>query len=393
MDATATRLSSATSVSEVSSPQFVSNSSHRRRRLSLAKRITFSLVPVCALLIIGEVVARLLATGPTGTDRFDQIENIIVYLGNKPGESIFEPDPDCFWRLKPNVTLPTDRGAAWGGMMSNSHGHRSREVSLAEAQQRTRVLCFGDSSTFAFGVGFDDAWPNQLQVLLDEELPGNVEVLNAGIPGQTTYQGRQRLDRELTKWQPQLAIITFGNNDGWRWDNRADKDYMRQSDQGDSLAILNHSRAWRWLTSLRQQFAQERSARNQLQWAEKASWNYFDPNNKWTPRVSLDDFADNLRAMIAKCQQHDCRPVLVVWPDQRQLLGHPTWRPPYQEAMRNVAAEAGVECLDLVPLFEQAGDWAVERFIPNDVVHLDRAGNRFVADAVTKYVHAVTRLH
>ena len=393
MDATATRLSSATSVSEVSSPQFVSNSSRRRRPLSLTKRIAFSLVPVCALLVIGELVARLLATGPTGTDRFGQIENIIVYLGNKPGESIFEPDADCFWRLKPNVTLPTDRGAAWGGMMSNSHGHRSREVSLAEAQQRTRVLCFGDSSTFAFGVGFDDAWPNQLQVLLDEELPDNVEVLNAGIPGQTTYQGRQRLDRELTKWRPHLAIITFGNNDGWRWDNRADKDHVPQNDRSDSLAILNHSRAWRCLTSLRQQFAQERSARDQLQWAEQATWNYFDPNNKWTPRVSLDDFADNLRAMIAKCQQHDCQPVLVVWPDQRQLLGHPTWRPPYQEAMRNVAAQAGVECLDLVPLFEQAGDWAVERFIPNDVVHLDRAGNRFVAEAVAKYVDTVMPVH
>ena len=393
MDATATRLSSATSVGEVSSPQFVSNSSRRRRPLSLTKRIAFSLVPVCALLVIGELVARLLATGPTGTDRFGQIENIIVYLGNKPGESIFEPDADCFWRLKPNVTLPTDRGAAWGGMMSNSHGHRSREVSLAEAQQRTRVLCFGDSSTFAFGVGFDDAWPNQLQVLLDEELPDNVEVLNAGIPGQTTYQGRQRLDRELTKWRPHLAIITFGNNDGWRWDNRADKDHVPQNDRSDSLAILNHSRAWRCLTSLRQQFAQERSARDQLQWAEQATWNYFDPNNKWTPRVSLDDFADNLRAMIAKCQQHDCQPVLVVWPDQRQLLGHPTWRPPYQEAMRNVAAQAGVECLDLVPLFEQAGDWAVERFIPNDVVHLDRAGNRFVAEAVAKYVDTVMPVH
>ena len=393
MDATATRLSSATSVSEVSSPQFVSNSSRRRRPLSLTKRIAFSLVPVCALLVIGELVARLLATGPTGTDRFGQIENIIVYLGNKPGESIFEPDADCFWRLKPNVTLPTDRGAAWGGMMSNSHGHRSREVSLAEAQQRTRVLCFGDSSTFAFGVGFDDAWPNQLQVLLDEKLPDNVEVLNAGIPGQTTYQGRQRLDRELTKWRPHLAIITFGNNDGWRWDNRADKDHVPQNDRSDSLAILNHSRAWRCLTSLRQQFAQERSARDQLQWAEQATWNYFDPNNKWTPRVSLDDFADNLRAMIAKCQQHDCQPVLVVWPDQRQLLGHPTWRPPYQEAMRNVAAQAGVECLDLVPLFEQAGDWAVERFIPNDVVHLDRAGNRFVAEAVAKYVDTVMPVH
>lgn len=52
--------------------------------------------------------------------------------------------------------------------------------------------------------------------------------------------------------------------------------------------------------------------------------------------------------------------------------------------MREVAHAEQVECLDLVPLFEQAGDWAVERFIPNDVVHLDPAGNRFVAEEAAK---------
>lgn len=358
----------------------------QRRPLSLTKRVIFSLIPVCALIIIVEAVARLFVAGSSNAQRFEQIEQIIVYLGNKPGESIFEPDPDCFWRLKPNVTLPTDRGAAWGGRMSNSHGLRSREVTVADAEQRARVLCFGDSSTFAFGVDFADAWPNQLQELLDEQHPQAVEVLNAGIPGQTTYQGRQRLDRELTKWRPHLAVITFGNNDGWRWDDRADKDHVAPTHHSDSLTILNHSRAYQWLTSYRQQMAQAQAARHQLKWAQQASQNYFDPNNKWTPRVSLDDFADNLQAMIADCRRHDCQPVLVVWPDQRQLLGHPTWRPPYQEAMRKVAQAAGVECLDLVPLFEQAEDWAVERFLPNDVVHLDRPGNRFVADAVAKYI-------
>jgi hypothetical protein len=199
----------------INSTSIAARPTSKRRPLSLTKRVVFSLIPVCALILIVEATARLFVTGSSNAQRFEQIEQIIVYLGNKPGESIFEPDPDCFWRLKPNVTLPTDRGAAWGGMMSNSHGLRSREVTVADAQQRTRVLCFGDSSTFAFGVDFADAWPNQLQELLDEQHPQEVEVLNAGIPGQTTYQGRQRLERELTKWRPQLAVITFGNNDGW----------------------------------------------------------------------------------------------------------------------------------------------------------------------------------
>lgn len=359
----------------------------RRRPLSLTKRCVFSLIPVCCLLVVAEIGARLVLPR-SGSGRFEQIEQIIVYLGNKPGESIFESDPDCFWRLKPNVVLPLDRGSHWGGRMSNSHGMRSREVSVAEARQRQRVLCFGDSSTFAFGVGFDDAWPNQLQEILDDQQPGTVEVLNAGIPGQTTYQGRQRLTRELVKWEPDVAFITFGNNDGWRWDGREDKEWARQTRQRQPT-LLGYSRALEWLVSLRAQAEQSRAARDQLAWAKKATLNYFDPDEQWTPRVSVDDFADNLRAMVALCRQHGCEPVLVVWPDQRQLVDEPTWRPPYQEAMRDVAEAEGVRCLDLVPLFEEAGDWAVRRFIPYDVVHVDRAGNRFVADAALRLVQEV----
>jgi hypothetical protein len=49
----------------------------------------------------------------------------------------------------------------------------------------------------------------------------------------------------------------------------------------------------------------------------------------------------------------------------------------------------GIDCLDLVPLFEEKAEWSVARFIPNDVVHLDRSGNRFVADAVEQLIHTI----
>lgn len=353
------------------------------RPIPFVKRCVFSIIPLLALLLAAEIAARCFLSD---NQRFAQIEQIIVYLGNEPGESIFEPDADCFWRLKPNTVLPADHGASWGGVMANSHGMRSREVSVAEAQDRRRVLCFGDSSTFAFGVDFADAWPNQLQELLDDAQPGAVEILNAGIPGQTSYQGRQRLTRELAKWRPQWAVITFGNNDGWRWDGLTDKEHARRASLLRNLSALDHSRAWQWLKSVRHESVQEQGPQDQLEWAQQATVNYFDPNAEWTPRVSLDDFADNLRAMVAQCRRQHCEPILVVWPDQRQFLGQPTWRPPYQAPMRRIAEETETHCLDLVPMFEQSGRWAIQRFLPNDVVHLDLAGNRFVSEAVAGLV-------
>ncbi len=382
-----------------------------RRRISFGRRCLFAMLPLLVLLTLTELAARCFVAESTLAKRFEQIEQIIVFLGNKPGQSFFQPDRDCFWRLKPNVVAPAERGNWWGGVMSNSNGMRSREVSVKEASQRTRVLCFGDSTTFAFGADFADAWPNQLQTLLDQTTSfqasgeasaprfdhrftggltpprspaevSTVEVLNAGIPGHTSFQGRQRLAADLEKWRPHLTVITFGNNDGWRWDGLADKEHAMLN---SATAWMSHSRALSWLRSCRLPAARQPVAHD-AQWAEQATLNYFDPNESWTPRVSLDDFADNLRAMIAMCSEYNSDVVLIVWPDQRQLLHQPTWRLPYQEATRQVAEESGIACLDLVPQFESLGRWGVQRFLPNDVIHVDRAGNRLVARAVAKRI-------
>ncbi len=386
-----------------------------QRGISLRKRCLFALLPLLLLLLMAEFVARCVVSESTLAKRFEQIEQIIVFLGNEPGQSIFQPDQNCFWRLKPNLVTPTERGNWWGGVMSNSHGLRSREISVEDASQRTRVLCFGDSTTFAFGVDFADAWPNQLQTMLDETSgewgevsgertasgnqsfnaftphsplsPPHVEVLNAGIPGHTSFQGRQRLSADLKKWRPHLTVITFGNNDGWRWDGLSDKDHATVN---LATTWMNHSRALSWLRSCRLRSTQQQTTRDESRWAEKASLNYLDPNERWTPRVSLDEFTDNLRAMIDLCRQHDSEVVLIVWPDQRQLLNQPTWRLPYQEATRQVAEETGVACVDLVPPFELAGRWGVDRFLPRDVIHVDRAGNRLVAKAIATHVRRLS---
>ncbi len=397
--------------------------SPRRKELTLGKRCAFAVIPLVTLLLLAELVIRCFVSDFEIAWRFRQIEQIIVFLGSQPRQSIFEPDPNCFWRLKPNIIAPSERGTWWGGVMSNSQRMRSREVSVAEANNRFRVLCFGDSTTFGFGVDFADAWPNQLQTLFDKELPNPdhqintlarsasegphhdeainpslarraslattshaVEVLNAGIPGHTSYQGRQRLAAELAKWRPHLAVITFGNNDGWRWDGLADKEHAQLARPSAATSWFDHSRAWRWLHSQRMQSAHQQAAHEESRWAEQVSWNYIEPNATWTPRVSLSDFADNLHAMIDVCRRQDCEVVLIVWPDQRQLLDQPTWRLPYQVAMRQVAREADVPCVDLVPLFEATGRWAVERFLPRDVIHVDRAGNQLVARAVAAHV-------
>lgn len=69
------------------------------------------------------------------------------------------------------------------------------------------ILAFGDSLTYGTGVQPEDSYPSALA-----ELTG-LTVINAGIPGEITAEGLQRLPEQLKNHRPTLVIICHGGND------------------------------------------------------------------------------------------------------------------------------------------------------------------------------------
>jgi len=69
------------------------------------------------------------------------------------------------------------------------------------------IVAFGDSLTAGKGVEQSAAYPAVLS-----ELSGKV-VINAGVSGETTSEGLQRLPSVLDKEQPSLLILFQGGND------------------------------------------------------------------------------------------------------------------------------------------------------------------------------------
>ena len=70
-----------------------------------------------------------------------------------------------------------------------------------------RILAFGDSLTVGVGTGRDSAYPAVLQRMT------RIEVINAGVSGETSAQGLRRLPAVLDEYQPDLVILCHGGND------------------------------------------------------------------------------------------------------------------------------------------------------------------------------------
>ncbi|MDD2382816.1 MAG: arylesterase [Sulfurospirillaceae bacterium] len=71
----------------------------------------------------------------------------------------------------------------------------------------TKVLAFGDSLTFGYGVSRDKSYPSVLANLL------HTEVINEGISGEMSEQGLLRLPAVLEKYKPNILVLCHGAND------------------------------------------------------------------------------------------------------------------------------------------------------------------------------------
>ena len=237
----------------------------------------------------------------------------------------------------------------------NNEGFRSAPFAPAKRPGVLRIATIGDSWTFGMNVDQDRSYPARLEALLKQQDPSKeVEVMNFGILGYTSFQGLQLLKTRVLDLHPDVVVIGFGMNDsdvaGYR-----DKDVEKPGEvswrdrvkaitaHSESLALLKYvALALRFHPKDPGQFLKADAKADQGKSNDVVN---YDEIEAWT-HVSPRDYDRNLREMITLSRGQGARVVLLdneLWPES-----------PYRPVLRKISADANVPLVDSLRLIAEA---------------------------------------
>ncbi|MFY0673296.1 MAG: arylesterase [Bacteroidia bacterium] len=90
----------------------------------------------------------------------------------------------------------------------------TEDLGEKKVEEKKKIIFFGNSITAGYQLAPESAFPNLIQMKLDS-LGLNYECVNAGVSGETTTGGLQRVDW-VTKGAVDVFVLELGANDGLR---------------------------------------------------------------------------------------------------------------------------------------------------------------------------------
>lgn len=244
-----------------------------------------------ALLCLGEGAGYWLAGNPNRLDRI---------------RSILQQDAVLFWGQKPHLDVIFE-GAR---VQTNELGLRDRPVGKKNGQ--VRIVCLGASPTFGWGVDQNEVYAKQLEESLHKTFTReNIEVINAGQIGYSSFQGLRFFKERILPLAPDIITVAYVINDVdkyrfYRNHGKSDKELGPKS--AVLVAIENFLDRSKFF-AVYKKFVLQSQSLSLKYFGQRGSGEYVNQR-----RVSVLDYRNNLKSLIKTAKDNGIHVVLLKMP-------------------------------------------------------------------------------
>ncbi len=322
--------------------------------MKLSRKLAFSLIPLVVLGAGGEIGARALG--------WPQAQLDLPYEHNQP-----------FWITDPSLTKQSFPHRETGGsfmVSTDAQGLRAPLHALDPSPADPfRIMFLGCSTTFGWGVEDDQTYPAMVERALRAEGRSDVEIINAGQPGHTSFQGTWLYKTVASAYHPDLVFFGYVVQDARKAAySDASQALLQQDARLLKQSVLYRSRMYLGLRTLIDTW--------RIQAKERA-----DGGDDGVYRVSREDYVDNIRAFRALTASEGAELALFDFPLERS-----GYTAEHRRLVRIAADELGLRHLDIQAEMERAST-AETLYFPQDPGHANAAGHALIADHVVRFLH------
>lgn len=318
------------------------------------RRLLFSLLPLLVVLLSAELGLRA-AGWPPRAGSFDH--------------------QSPFWALEPEqraAEVPHPEEQRSFRLSTDARGLRAPLHELEKPAGKWRIMALGCSTTLGWGVDDEQSYPARLEARARAAGSPDVEVINAGQPGYTSFQGLWLWDDRLAAYDPDVVLIGYVVQDARRsaWTDRSQA-VLTQDHRYLKDHLLWKSKVYLGLRALVGSVQIRAKERPTGAAPDDASGVF---------RVPPAEYRENLTALIGRARAVGATPVLFGYP--LEVEGYTA---EHRAALAALAEDEGVGLLDLQPTMTVA---AAERtlYFPRDRGHANAEGNDLIAAEVLAWL-------